>query len=83
MMVENTYTLGAEWRKTRSRGRILNKKDPNILISEADICTPRVMALHIIIQGFKLRVINAYSPTNIDGTQHQKDDFYKTLEKAL
>ena len=40
------------------------------------------MALNIIIKGFKLRVINAYSPTNIDGTQHQKDDFYKTLEKA-
>ena len=58
---------------------ILTKVDKDIITSEPDIQDPRVIAMNITVQGFKLRIVNVYSPTNTDGTISQKDDF---LEKS-
>ena len=38
--------------------------------------------MNITVQGFKLRIVNVYSPTNTDGTISQKDDFYRKIRKA-
>ena len=50
--------------------------------SEPDICTPRVLAIDMKIHGFKIRMVNVYSPTNSDGSQNQKDEFYRLVRKA-
>ena len=51
----------------------LIKKDPNIIISYPDDNTPRVIAMNIIVYGFKLRVVNVYSPMNIDDSEQNKE----------
>ena len=40
------------------------------------------MALNATIHGFNIRLVNAYAPTNTNGTAFQKDCFYKKLKKA-
>ena len=50
--------------------------------SEPDICSPRVLAIDMKIHGFKIRMVNVYSPTNSDGSQNQKDEFYRLVRKA-
>ena len=60
----------------------LTKVDKDIITSEPDIQDPRVIAMNITVQGFKLRRVNVYSPTNTDGTISQKDDFYRKIRKA-
>ena len=61
---------------------ILTKVDKDIITSEPDIQDPRVIAMNITVQGFKLRIVNVYSPTNTDGTISQKDYFYRRIHKA-
>ena len=36
----------------------------------------------MIVHGFNLRVINAYSPTETGGSDSMKDNFYRLLKKA-
>ena len=43
---------------------------------------PRMMAININDKGFRLRVVNAYAPTNCDVSESQKDIFYRTLKKV-
>ena len=38
--------------------------------------------MNIVVHGFKIRLVNAYSPTNTDGSVGQKDEFYRKLRKA-
>ena len=52
----------------------LVKKDKNITIAEPDTQDPQLIAMNINLYGFKIRLVNVYSPTNIDGSQNQKDD---------
>ena len=40
------------------------------------------MALIMTINGFKLQWVNGYAPTDCDGTENQKNEFYRTLRKA-
>ena len=40
------------------------------------------MGININIYGFKARVIIAYSPTNINGSDAMKEEFYRNLKKA-
>ena len=65
-------------RKRRDAGvGFLIKVDPKIKFDEVEINNPRVIAINVNIYGFKLRVVNGYAPTNIDGTEYQKTDFYR------
>ena len=61
---------------------ILIKIDPNIIISEPDFNTPRLMALNLTVYGFMIRVVIGYSPTNVDENFRKKEEFYKNLKKA-
>ena len=71
-------------KKRREAGvGLMIKVDPDITVSEPDISEPRVMAVNIKVFGFNVRVINCYSPTNVDGSPLQKDDFYRTVRKAI
>jgi len=71
-------------KKRREAGvGILIRIDPEISISEPDVINPRVMAVNIKIFGFNIRVVNCYSPTNVDGSHLQKYEFYRTLHKAF
>ena len=40
------------------------------------------MGMNLRVNGFNLRVVNAYSPTDCDGTPEQKRKFYSDLTKA-
>ena len=71
-------------KKRREAGvGLIVKVDPEITVSEPDVSEPRVMAVNIKVFGFNLRVITCSSPTNIDGSPMQKDNFYRTVRKAI
>jgi len=69
-------------KKRRDLGvAVLIKDDPCIIFDEPDVTDPRIMALNITVYGFKIRLVNAYSPTE-EGNENQKNTFYRNLEKA-
>ena len=41
------------------------------------------MGMNLSVNGFNLRVVNAYAPTDCDGTPDQKRKFYNDLTKAF
>ena len=59
---------------------ILIKDDENIIVSEPDVKEPRLMAMNIEVRGFKIRLVNAYAPTE-EANENQKDIFYRDLKK--
>ena len=68
------------YEKRRDAGvGILVRKDRNVIVQKPNFLDPRVMGININVYGFKIRFVNAYSPTNIDGTENQKDDFYRKV----
>ena len=74
------YWCGQKKRRDCGVG-ILVKADPRIVLTEPDFNTPRVMAINLTVSGFKMRVIIAYSPTNVEDNDNKKDEFYKSLKK--
>ena len=60
----------------------LVKVDKHIAASEPDTQDPRIISMNINVHGFKIRLVNVYSPTNTDGTPAQKDEFYRKIRKA-
>ena len=56
--------------------------DPNIEISSPNVNDARVMGIDLKINGFNIRVVNAYAPTEANGTESQKQNFYSLLKKA-
>jgi len=72
------------YQKKREAGvAILIRVDSNIEISSPNLYDPRVMGIDIKINGFNLRVVNVYAPTEANGTDAQKQSFYSTLKKAI
>ena len=70
-------------KKRRDAGvGFLIKDHPKIEISEPEVSNSRITAINMTIFGFKVRVVNAYSPTNIDGSENQKRDFYRLLQRT-
>jgi len=61
---------------------LLIKNCKEISFDVPDFLDLRIIAVNIMINGFKLRLINSYSPTNCDGSDIQKDLFYRMLKKA-
>ena len=41
-----------------------------------------MMAMVIKVKGFDIRLVNVYAPTNCNGTDNQKDTFYRMTKKA-
>ena len=74
------------WRGKKKRYNagvgVLIKKSKEIQFDEPDICDPRIMALNIKVKGLSIRLVNVYSHTNCDGSDNQKDTFYRLLKKA-
>ena len=69
-------------KKRRELGvAVLIKDDPRIVFDEPDVKDPRIIAFNITVYGFKIRLVNAYSPTE-EGNDNKKDTFYRLLEKA-
>ena len=62
---------------------IIIKVDKNIEINDPNFTDPRTMGIDIKINGFNLRVVNAYSLTETHGTDEQKRQFYANLKKAI
>ena len=75
------YWYGQKIRRNAGVG-VLIKKCKDIQFDEPDICDPRIMALNIKVKGFSIRLVNVYSHTNCDGSDNQKDTFYRLLKKA-
>ena len=61
---------------------ILIKQCRDIIIEDPDIQEPRIMAMNVIIKGFRIRIVIIYSHTNCDGSDSQKDILYRSLKKA-
>ena len=68
-------------RMTAGFGSLI-KVDPRIEISDPDIQDARFMSMDLKIYGFNLRVINVYSPTECDGSDNQKDMFYRSINEV-
>ena len=60
----------------------LIKVEQGISYSKPDVEDPRLIAMNITIHGFKLRIVNVYSPTDTDGSAQQKDVFYRKVRKS-
>lgn len=74
----------AGYKKKREAGTgILIRIDPNIEINSPNINDARVMGIDLKINGFNIRVVNAYAPTETSGTTSQKQSFYSLLSKAI
>ena len=70
-------------KKRRDKGvGFLIKQDKQIYYNDPEFENPRVMAINIDVYGFKIRVVCVYSPTNCDGSQQMKDEFYRDVRKA-
>ena len=74
----------ADYKKKRQAGTgILIRVEPNIEINSPNINDARViMGIDLKINGFNIRVANAYAPTEATGTISQKQSFYFLLSKA-
>ena len=69
-------------KKRRDLGvAVLIRDDPRIYVDEPDVKDPILMVVNITVHGFKIRLVNAYAPTE-DGSDNEKDAFYRTLGKA-
>ena len=53
-----------------------------MVIPSPDYNEPRVMAMNIKVHGFNLRIVNGYAPTDANGSDSQKQEFYSHLKKA-
>ena len=58
------------------------KVQRDIEINTPDVLDPRAMAINLKVHGFNIRVVNGYSPTNCDGSEYQKETFYRLLTKS-
>ena len=75
--------LWCGYKKRRMAGvGILIKLEPGITYDEPDFNDPRIMAVNMIIHGFKIRVVSCYSPTNVSESESAKDDFYRKLKTS-
>ena len=75
------HWCGQKKRRDAGVGILIQVHDA-IEISNPDINNPRIMAINMKIHGFNLRVVNGYSPTESDGSDHQKQVFYRELKEA-
>ena len=48
---------------------------------DPDSMDDRIMAMNIKVNGFNIRLVNAYAPTNCDDSVNKKYIFYRTLRK--
>ena len=70
-------------KKRRDAGvGILVKVDNDIIADDPDINEPRLMALNMKVHGFNVTLVNGYAPTDSDGSEYQKNTFYRSLRKA-
>ena len=69
-------------KKRREAGvGILIKDCSEITFDEPDFTNPRLMAINIQVRGFRIRMVNVYLLTNCDGSDNEKDTFYRVLKK--
>lgn len=59
------------------------RKNPNITVTDVEAISPRLIAVHLDIFGFQLKVVSAYAPPNTDTTSEaMKDKFWKSVKDA-
>ena len=75
------HWCGMKKRRTAGVG-LLIKVDKDIAITDPDVNDPRVISANLTLYGFRVRIVNAYSPTESDCSENKKDDFYKALRNA-
>ena len=62
--------------KRRDGRRVYRNSDqrlPEVTFDDPDITYPRLIALNIQVKGFRIRMVNVYSPTNCDDSDNLKD----------
>ena len=69
-------------KKRRGAGvRFLIPGDPSIIVNEANVSDPQIIAINLKILGFNIGLVNVYSPTVAD-SENKKDSFYILLNKT-
>lgn len=80
---ESYVFLWSGRKKRRDAGvGLIIKLCNDIAFDDPDIEDPRLMAINLTINGLKIRLVNAYAPTNCDGSEQQKDLFYRLVKKG-
>ena len=75
------YWSGPKKRRDAGVG-ILIRQCKEVSFDDPDILDTRMMVLNAKIKGYAIRLVNAYAPTNCDGSEINKDTFYRMLRKA-
>ena len=66
-------------KKRRAAGvGILIKSERGITINLPDFNDPRIMGINIVVHGFKIRLVTAYSPTNVSDSENRAKIDQKT-----
>ena len=72
------------FKKKREAGvGILIRVNNNIEIQNPSFNDPRIMGIDLKVYGLSIQVVNAYSPTELHGTDEQKRNFYAKLNKVI
>ena len=70
-------------KKRREAGvGMLIKTDRGITFEEPGYQDARIMAINMVVHGFKVRFVNCYSPTNVKESESAKNEFYRNLKKV-
>ena len=84
--IDNSDKFEFHWsgfkRKREAGVGILIRMSNDIEITDPDFTEPRVMGMNLKLNGFNLRVVNAYAPIDCDETPEQKRKFYNDLTRA-
>ena len=59
------------------------KVDKHIEINNPNFNDPRTIGIYLKVKGFKLHVVDMYSPTESVGTNKQKRQFYTNPKKTI
>ena len=75
------YWSGPKKRRDAGVG-IMIRQCKEVSFDDPDVMDVRMMAMNAKIKGYAIRLVNAYAPTNCDGSEVSKDNFYRMLRKA-
>ena len=74
------YWCGMKKKREAGVG-ILIKCAKDIDIDGPTYQDPRIMCFNLKLHGFNIRLVNGYAPTETGGSNTQKDEFYRSINK--
>ena len=75
------YWSGPKKRRDNGVG-IMIRQCKEVSFDDPDVVDARMIAMNIKVNGYAIRLVNAYAPTNCDSSESSKDTFYRLLRKS-